>query len=88
MQVRMRLRLRVLVTGEQGHKQETREGWRGRDRNPGDDGEERGGECAFGGGQSPGESLGNRQNSKWVFEEVKAETRLVSPGGRGGVGEL
>lgn len=30
----------------------------------------------------------NRQNSKWVFEEAKAETRLVSHGGRGEVGEL
>lgn len=30
----------------------------------------------------------SRQNSKWVFEEAKAETRLVSHGGRGEVGEL
>jgi hypothetical protein len=43
----------------------------------------------WGGGQSPGESPRNRQNSKWVFEEVRAETRLVSSlGGGGDVGEL
>lgn len=89
LQVRMRLLLRVLVTGEQGAPAgDTR----------GVEGEETGNQAAtekseaanapLGGGQSPGESLGNRQNSKWVFEEVKAETRFVSPGGRGEVGEL
>lgn len=35
-----------------------------------------------------GSSLRRRQNSKWVFEEVEAETRLVSHGGEGESGRI
>lgn len=85
----MQVRLLMLQGVHKGAQRETQEG-RGGDRKRGGNREKNGegGESALGGGQSPGESLRNRQNSKWVFEEVKAETRLVSSGGGGEVGEL